>query len=281
MPGARGSAVLDIFSIGSKLQAARPLDDKFAYQFQYNPVADTYTPTGNIVKGSVRTTGGLLSGLKKFATSFGGVLTGSPSSLVGATLSEVNQSNTGLSPVVGRVPMGFFDDIFGGSDSTDAVGSSFDAGLGGGGGSSFDWTGLLNTGVGIANRAFSGGGGQGVPTQFGAAGMAAVPAVIGAGGMVVRSAGGIIAARLASLGLNRATAYTMLKKFGPASLIGLGLTAVEVAQVARSKGGYRRMNMCNGRALRRASRRLEGFHRFYKRTCGLPVHRKKSSKYCK
>jgi hypothetical protein len=111
--------------------------------------------------------------------------------------------------------------------------------------------------------------------------MAAVPAVIGAGGAVVRGGGAMIASRLASLGLNRSTAYTMLKKFGPASLIGLGLTAVEVAQVAKSKGGYRRMNMCNGRALRRASRRLEGFHKFYKRTCGLPVHRKKSSKYCK
>jgi hypothetical protein len=108
-----------------------------------------------------------------------------------------------------------------------------------------------------------------------------VPAVIGAGGAVVRGGGAMIASRLASLGLNRSTAYTMLKKFGPASLIGLGLTAVEVAQVAKSKGGYRRMNMCNGRALRRASRRLEGFHRFYKRTCGLPVHQRKSKKYCK
>ena len=281
MPGARGSAVLDIFKIGSKLQAAAPLDEKFAYQFQYNPIADTYTPTGNIVKGSVRTTGGLLSGLKKFATSFGSVLTGSPTSLVGATLSEVNQNNTGLSPVVGRVPMGFFDDIFGGSDSTDSIGSGFNAGIGGGPGSSFDWTGLLNAGVGLASQAIGGGRSQGVPVQFGASTMAAVPAVIGAGGMVVRSAGGMIAARLASLGLNRATAYTMLKKFGPTALLGLGLTAIEVAQVARSKGGYRRMNMCNGRALRRASRRLEGFHKFYKRTCGLPVHRKKSSKYCK
>jgi hypothetical protein len=281
MPGARGSAVLDIFNIGSKLQAAAPLDDKFAYQFGYDQATDSYTPTGNIVKGSVRTTGGLLQGLKTFATTFGGVVTGSPSSLVGAGLNELRQDQkSNLSPIVGRVPMGFFDDIFGGSDSTDAVGSGFNSGISGG--SSFDWTGLLNTGVGLAGQIIRGGGGsQGVPTQFGGASMAAVPMVIGAGGAVVRGGGAMIAARLASLGLNRSTAYTMLKKFGPASLIGLGLTAVEVAQVAKSKGGYRRMNMCNGRALRRASRRLEGFHRFYKQTCGLPVHQRKSKKYCK
>jgi hypothetical protein len=243
--------------------------------------ADPGTPitlTGNIVRSAPRTTGAILPNLLKLASApFSG-----PSSLLAPLTQEYRNENL-VQPqtnIVGRVPMGFFDDIFGGSDSTDAVGSGFNSGISGG--SSFDWTGLLNTGVGLAGQIIRGGGGsQGVPTQFGGASMAAVPMVIGAGGAVMRGGGAMIAARLASLGLNRSTAYTMLKKFGPASLIGLGLTAVEVAQVAKSKGGYRRMNMCNGRALRRASRRLEGFHRFYKKTCGLPVHQRKSKKYCK
>ena len=233
------------------------------------------TLTGNIVRSVERTEGGLLGNLLKLVT----VPFSGPQALVAPTVQGLSadfQSNQ--TQTVGRVPMGFFDDIFGGSDSTDAVGSGFNSGINGG--SSFDWTGLLNAGVGLASQAIGGGRSQGVPMQYGAS-MAAVPAVIGAGGMVVRGAGSMIATRLASLGLTRGTAYTMLKKFGPASLIGLGLTALEVAQVAKSRGGYRRMNMCNGRALRRASRRLEGFHRFYKRTCALPVHRKKSSKYCK
>lgn len=278
MPGARGSAVLDIFRIGSQLQAAAPLPDALAYEFAYDPATDSYDPTGNIVKGSVRTTGGLLQGLKTFVTTFGSTLTGSPSSLVGETLQELQQSNRpNEAQIVGRVPMGLFDDIFEGSDS---LGDNFNAGLSGGGG--FNWNNLLNTGVNLAGQ-FLGGGGrsQGVPQTMQSNMMGAVPMVIGAGGAVIRSGGALLAARLTSLGLTRSTAWTMLKKFGPASLVGLGLTSLEIAQVARSKGGSRRMNMCNGRALRRASRRLEGFHRFYKRTCGLPVRQRKSSKRCK
>jgi hypothetical protein len=172
--------------------------------------------------------------------------------------------------------MGFFDDIF---NSDDAPGDNFNAGISGGGG--FDWGNLLNTGVNIAGNLLGGGGrSQGVPQTY-QANMGAVPMVIGAGGAVVRSGGALLAARLTSLGLTRATAWNMLKKFGPASLVGVGLTSLEIAQIARSKGGYRRMNMCNGRALRRASRRLEGFHKFYKRTCALPVRQRKSYKRCK
>lgn len=163
--------------------------------------------------------------------------------------------------------MGFFDDIFGG----DSVGDNFNAGLAPSTG--FDFGSLLNTGVNIAGNLL-GRSNQNVPMQLSAG--FGVPAVVGGGVMVARTVGGMLSARLASLGLNRSTAWTLLKQGGPAALITLGLTAAEVASVARSKGGHRRMNMCNGRALRRASRRLEGFHKFYKRTCGLPVRRSKS-----
>jgi len=178
---------------------------------------------------------------------------------------------TSLNQEKRRKTMGFFDDVFGG----DSPGDTFQGGLAADPG--FNWNNLLNTGVNILGAAF---GSQGVPTQY-QNNLAMTPAVIRGGGMVARTVGGALSARLASLGLNRATAWTLLKQGGPAALITLGLSAAEVASVARSRGGYRRMNMCNGRALRRASRRLEGFHRFYKRTCGLPVHRRKSSRSCK
>jgi len=168
--------------------------------------------------------------------------------------------------------MGFFDDVFGG----DSVGDNFNAGLSSND-TAFDWNALLNTGVNVAGQFLN--RSQGTPTQF-QSNMAMVPAVVRGGAVVARTVGGALSARLASLGLNRATAWTLLKQGGPAALITLGLSAAEVASVARSRGGYRRMNMCNGRALRRASRRLEGFHRFYKRTCGLPVRHSKSRR-CK
>jgi len=176
---------------------------------------------------------------------------------------------TSLNQQPRRPTMSFFDDIFG---SDDSPGDNFRAGLAPSPG--FDWTGLLNTGVNIAGNIFGQRGGQGVPSQLSAG--FGVPAIVGGAVMAGRTVGAALGARLASLGLNRATAWTLLKQGGPAALLTLGLTAAEVASVARSRGGYRRMNICNGRALRRASRRLEGFHRFYKRTCGLPVRRSKS-----
>lgn len=170
--------------------------------------------------------------------------------------------------------MGFFDDVFG---SNDSPGDSFNAGLASS--NDFNWGNLLNTGVNVLGGFLSNQNSQGVPPAI-QTNMAMLPAVR-AGVPMIRSGGAILAARLTSLGLTKATAWSMLKKFGPASLVGVGLTSLEIAQIAQSKGGHRRMNMCNGRALRRASRRLEGFHRFYKRTCGLPVHRRKSSRSCK
>jgi hypothetical protein len=115
----------------------------------------------------------------------------------------------------------------------------------------------------------------------------AVPAMAG-GVMALRGLGayGIrglaarfpqLASRLAATGLTRGAAYGMLKRFGPSALIALGFAGLEISQLAVSGSGRRRMNICNGRALRRASRRVAAFHNFYKRTCGLPTvrHRRK------
>jgi hypothetical protein len=87
-----------------------------------------------------------------------------------------------------------------------------------------------------------------------------------------------LAQRLASTGLTRGAAYGMLKKFGPAALLALGFASLEISQLAVAGGGRRRMNICNGRALRRANRRVQAFHNFYRRTCGVARHhrRKKS-----
>lgn len=169
-----------------------------------------------------------------------------------------------------EVPVGFFDDIFG---SNDAPGSNFDAGLSGGG-SAFDYVGLLNTGVGLANR-FLGSSNNNLMIPPTMVTSATLPAVIGAGGMVVRGAMTALAARLAAVGLTRASAWSLLKSQGPTALLALGLTAAEVVTVARKGTGRRRMNMCNGRALRRAQRRLTSFHNFYKKTCGMPTYRHK------
>jgi hypothetical protein len=87
-----------------------------------------------------------------------------------------------------------------------------------------------------------------------------------------------LAQRLNATGLTRGAAYGMLKKFGPAALLSLGFASLEISQLAVSGSGRRRMNICNGRALRRANRRVQAFHNFYKRTCGNPVRRR--SKRC-
>lgn len=232
--------------------------------------------TGNIVVAQPRTETGFFQDV---FTNFVSNLSLSPKTIAGNIATQAVKStlasNRPQTPgsIVGRVNMGFFDDVFVG----DSLGDNFNAGLSPSP-SSFDWSNLLNTGVNILGSAFQGRS-QGTPTQFGS-NMAMLPAVVRGGGMVARTVGGALSARLASLGLNRATAWTLLKQGGPAALITLGLSAAEVASVARSRGGYRRMNMCNGRALRRASRRLEGFHKFYKRTCDLPVRRYKK-KSCK
>jgi len=280
-PAAVGGAVI----LDAVLQQTLgPPPPGYAYDKVYNVELDRYVPTGTISPiTTTRTSTGFVEGLVQGLKTISGIglapWTGGTSlaSLLPALKAEFAPTVQPRSIGIGGYNMGFFDDIFG---SNDSVGDNFNAGLSDSN-IGFDWGNLLNAGVNIAGN-FLGGGGrsQGVPQNY-QSNMAAVPMVMGGGGAIVRSGGALLAARLASLGLTRSTAWNMLKKLGPASLVGVGLTSIEIAQIARSKGGYRRMNMCNGRALRRASRRLEGFHRFYKRTCGLTVRRKKSSKYCK
>lgn len=159
--------------------------------------------------------------------------------------------------------MGFFDDIFGNSTDTIGDSSSIFSGV--------DYGQILNAGVGAGLRAINNYSSQSTPSIMPGAALAAVPAVIMGGSAVAVRAGSAIAAKLATMGLTRVKAYSLLRRYGPASLTAIGLTALEVAQVSQGGSGRRRMNVCNGRALRRASRRLEGFHKFYKRTCGLSV----------
>jgi hypothetical protein len=173
--------------------------------------------------------------------------------------------------------MGFFDSLFdAGGSSIDTTG--FDAGIGGG--TPFDFGNLLNTGVNVIGGFLSPQTGTGrVPMTM----ADTLPAVIG-GGMIMRGAGALarhypqLAAKLASLNMSRSSAFSMLKKFGPAALTGIGFAAVEVAQLASSGSGRRRMNICNGRALRRAQRRVSAFHNFYKRTCGSPGRKRRSAR---
>ncbi len=193
---------------------------------------------------------------------------------LGITAAKLFSGDLTRTEIGGNV--GFFDDIFG---SADSIGDNFSSGLSS---TSFDYGALLNTGVGLANRFLAPRNNNNsssimMPPQLTSA---TLPAVIGAGGMVVRGAMTALAARLAAVGLTRASAWSLLKSQGPTALLALGLTAAEVVTVARKGSGRRRMNMCNGRALRRAQRRLTSFHNFYKKTCGMPSvrHRKKSCK---
>jgi hypothetical protein len=173
---------------------------------------------------------------------------------------------------------------------------------------------IWDTGAGLFDSAVSGveslfGGGTPPPTDFGSfdfsqfspssllSGQGAstvpaiyqnaqwqAPAVMALGGLARYGIRGLaarfpqLAGRLNATGLTRSAAYTQLKRFGPAALIALGFAATEISQLAVAGSGRRRMNICNGRALRRASRRVSAFHNFYKRTCGLPVHRSRRKK---
>lgn len=159
-------------------------------------------------------------------------------------------------------------------DGESSIGDVFNRGLAPS--NSFDFGGALNTGVQILGGLFGGNRSQSVPMQIQTSAAAGVPMVRGA--MAVGSAVARrfpqLAARLQSLQMTKSAAFSMMRRLGPASLIGMGFAAVEVAQLASSGSSRRRMNMCNGRALRRASRRLEAFHKFYKRTCGTPSVRR-------
>lgn len=177
--------------------------------------------------------------------------------------------------------MGFFDQISSGiSSAIDSTTSGVES-LFGLNSTPFDATGgfNLNTGIpavfdaGSVNSGFPTVSEMGVPMNTMAAGTALMH--LGVRGLHRFPQ---LAMRLQSLQLTRAGAFSLLKKFGPASLISLGFAGLEISQLASSGSGRRRMNICNGRALRRASRRLSAFHNFYKRTCGTQIHHRRKKK---
>jgi hypothetical protein len=186
--------------------------------------------------------------------------------------------------------MGFFDSIFDtGSNIFDSAVSGVENLFGGSSATTSDNSFLGNFDLSSFGGNLSGQGAQTVPAIYQNT-MAGMPAIIGGGAMALRGLGayGIrglaarfpqLAQRLAASGLTRGAAYSMLKRFGPSALIALGFASLEISQLAVSGSGRRRMNICNGRALRRASRRVSAFHNFYKRTCGLPsTHRRRKCK---
>lgn len=187
---------------------------------------------------------------------------------------------TSLTPTRGG-NMGLFDDIWG---SATGPGGIFNSNSG------INWTGLLNTGVGIAQQAFapqpsaapmpSGGGVAAIPA------MASVPAIAGRVGAVVgrnffsrfpNLATSIQGLRNAGQNVTRAKLYGVMKRFGPEFLVSGGLlTAAAVNELAVAGPGRRRMNPANSKALRRAARRIESFHRLCQTTDRLRPHRRKS-----
>ncbi len=163
-------------------------------------------------------------------------------------------------------------------DGESSIGDVFNNGLSSNSG--FDFSGALNTGVGILGNIFGRNASQGVPMVMQTSASAGVPIVRGVTAIARMGSRRFpeLMARLSALRMTRSSAYSMLKRLGPAALVGMGFASQEVAQLASSGSGYRRMNICNGRALRRASRRIDAFHKFYRRTCGTSVTRHKRKK---
>jgi hypothetical protein len=232
---------------------------------QYAPIVDTHEDIF----------GELLTGAKILAGFVGAPFTGGTSLISSLSgLNTLRQQDlrpiqplygTGFTPTKG-LAMWPFD------DTTDLA----DPGIFGGN-TQVDWGGLLNTGVGFATKFLQT---QSAPMTSLAG---AVPAVVAGGGALMTRAGmiRILAQKLAAQGITWQAAKAGLRKFGPSFLSGAGLAAGELALLSReAMKHHRRMNMCNARALRRASRRLSAFHNFYKKTCSLPIvrHRRKSCK---
>lgn len=179
---------------------------------------------------------------------------------------------------------GFFDSIWDtGASLFDSASSGLESLFGGGSTAPIDTSGFGGFDLSQFSSQLSGPGAQTVPTIYQPVMAGAVPMVAGLRGLAAYGIRGLaarfpqLAQRLASTGLTRSAAYSMLKRFGPSALIALGFASLEISQLAVSGSGRRRMNICNGRALRRANRRVAAFHNFYKRTCGYPAprHRRK------
>jgi len=187
----------------------------------------------------------------------------------------------------GRAPtMGLFDDIWG---AATGPGGIFNANNG------VNWSNLLNQGANIAMQAFapqpsafpmSGGGGGMTATPA----MASVPAIAGRVGAVVgrgffsrfpNLATGIQTLRNGGVNASRSKLYSVMKRFGPEFLVSGGLlTAAAVNELAVAGPGHRRMNPANSKALRRAARRIESFHRLCRHTDMLQTRRRRSKAKC-
>jgi hypothetical protein len=190
----------------------------------------------------------------------------------GATLlARGDQSTAPQLQLVGRTaPMGLFD-LFGSGDSG-AGGGFFDS-TPSSSGSSIDWGGLLQSGVGLATQLIS---------RPAAASASLVPAV-GAVGTAMRVgplvgrtfmaafpnlAGAIMRFKAQGIQMTAAKLLGAVKRFGPDAVVGLigGAALNELYQAAASGRVHRRrMNPANGKALRRSLRRLAAFDTLCKR----------------
>lgn len=117
----------------------------------------------------------------------------------------------------------------------------------------------------------------------GAAGMGAIAGRVG--GAVGRSffnkypnlATAIQGFRNMGKNVKRAQLYSMLKRFGPDFLIAGGiLSAAAISELMMAGPGHRRMNPANSHALRRAARRIKGFHKLCQHTDLIKTHRRTS-----
>ena len=141
----------------------------------------------------------------------------------------------------------------------------------------FDFNAVLQGGLGqnllnIGTQALSGYVGQQFAAQPASyqANMAVVPAAARAVATVGRGffqkfpnlATSIQKLRNMGKNVTRAKLYSALKRFGPEMLVSGGLlTAAAVSELAVAGPGHRRMNAGNVKALRKAHRRMESFHR--------------------
>lgn len=85
--------------------------------------------------------------------------------------------------------------------------------------------------------------------------------------------------RLRGMNVKRSQLYRMLRRFGPELLISGGLlTAAAVNELLVAGPGHRRMNAANGKALRRAARRIKAFHSLCGTADLLKTRRRSGSK---
>lgn len=84
--------------------------------------------------------------------------------------------------------------------------------------------------------------------------------------------------RNAGMNITRSKLYSLLRRFGPDFLIAGGiLSAAAVSELVMAGPGRRRMNVGNVKALRRAHRRMKGFHHVCQVNDTLLTHRRRRS----